>query len=369
MKILVTGGAGFIGSHIVDELIKRGYSVRILDNLDPQVHPGGKPPEYLNKQAEFVLGDTTNPEDWAKALKGVDAVIHEAAATGIGQSMYRPARFHMANTVGTALMYEAIINQKLPIKKIVVASSKCIYGEGAYTCEEHGEVWPGQRPREQMEKHDWELHCPKCDEHVKPIPIKEEKPPQNISSYALSKYDQERLAVNFGYALNIPTVALRYFNVYGPRQSLNNPYTGVTAIFSSRIKNNNPPVIYEDGLQTKDFIFVSDVVQANVLALEKGNGVKVYNVGWGIPITMLEIANNLIRLYDSKVRPDVTKDFRMGDNRHDFADISLIRKELGFRPTVRFSDGMKKLVEWGFGQNAEDRFEQVNKEFKTKLAR
>lgn len=368
MKILVTGGAGFIGSHITDELVRRGYSVRMMDSLEPQVH-GGKVPDYLNKEAEFFRGDTTNPEDWAKALKGVDAVIHEAAATGIGQSMYRPARFHMANTVGTALMYEAIINHKLPIKKIVVASSKCIYGEGAYKCEEHGEVWPGQRPVEQLKKHDWELHCPKCNRHVKPMAINEDKPPQNISSYALSKYDQERLAVNFGHALNIPTIALRYFNVFGPRQSMNNPYTGITAIFSSRIKNGNPPVLYEDGLQTKDFVFVSDVVNANLLALEKGEGVKVYNVGWGIPIMILDIANTLIRLYKSDVRPEITQEFRVGDNRHDFADISLIKKELGFKPTVRFSDGMEKLVEWGRTVEAEDRFEQANREFRARLSR
>jgi dTDP-L-rhamnose 4-epimerase len=368
MKVLVTGGAGFIGSHITDELVRRGYSVRIMDNLEPQVH-GGKVPDYINKSAEFFKGDTTSPGDWARALKGVDAVIHEAAATGIGQSMYNPARFHMSNTVGTSLMYESIINHKFPIKKIVVASSKCIYGEGAYRCGEHGEVWPGQRPLEQMKKHDWELHCPKCDEHVGPIAIREDKPPQNISSYALSKYDQERLAVNFGHALNIPTIALRYFNVYGPRQSMNNPYTGITAIFSSRIKNGNPPVIYEDGLQTKDFIFVSDVVQANMLALEKGEGVKVYNVGWGIPITVLDIVNTLVKLYDSGVKPDVAGEFRMGDNRHDFADIGLIRKEIGFHPTVKFADGMRKLVEWGRTQEAEDKFDQANSEFKAKLSR
>jgi len=368
MRVLVTGGAGFIGSHVTDELLRRGYTVRIMDDLEPQVHDAGMP-NYINKRAEFMRGDVTRPEDWKKALTGADAVLHLAAATGIGQSMYKPARFHMVNTVGTALMYESIINNKFPIKKIVMASSKTIYGEGSYRCDEHGEVWPAQRPSEQMQAHDWELHCPKCGKHVKPIPIGEHKPPQNLSSYALSKYDQERLAVNFGNALGIPTVVLRCFNVYGPRQSMNNPYTGITAIISSRIKNGNRPVIYEDGLQTKDFIYVSDVVEAYMLSLEKADGVKVYNVGFGTPTTILEVAKVLLELYDSDLEPQMTGEFRVGDNRHDFADMSLIHKELGFKPKISFSDGMKKLVEWGRTERAVDKFEDANREFKEKLKR
>jgi dTDP-L-rhamnose 4-epimerase len=368
MKILVTGGAGFIGSHITDELVKQGHDVRIMDNIEPQVH-GSKAPTYLSKDAEFVHGNVTKIEDWMKALKGVDAIVHQAAMVGVGQSMYQPVRYHMVNTIGTALMYEAIMNGKFPIQKIIVASSKSTYGEGAYFCEEHGEVWPGLRSLKQLENKEWEVMCPKCGRHVKPIPTAEHKPPQNLSVYAISKYDQEKLAIDFGHALKIPTVAFRYFNVYGPRQSLNNPYTGLCAIFSSRIKNGNCPVIYEDGLQSRDFVYVSDIVQANVLALEKAEGVKVYNVGTGMPTTVLDVANTLIKLYGSDVKPEISQKFRVGDNRHDYADISLIQKELGFKPRVKFSEGMKQLVEWGRTTEAIDRFEEADREFKESLSR
>jgi len=364
MKVLVTGGAGFIGSHTVDLLIKKGYDVRILDNLEAQVH-GRKKPDYINPRAEFNLGDITNPKNWENALDGVEAVIHLAAMVGVGQSMYQPIRYLDANTTGTAKFYEILINNpkiRKNIKKIIVASSKSIYGEGAYVCKNHDVVYPGLRPIEQLEKKDWEVHCPFCDEHVKPVGITEEKLPQNLSVYALSKFDTERLALMYGHSFGIPTTAFRYFNVYGPRQSLNNPYTGVCAIFISRVKNNNPPIIFEDGEQVRDFIYIEDVARANLMALEKTDGIDVYNLGTGIPTSINGIAKTIISLFGSKVKPKITKDFRVGDNRHDFADISKIKKGLGFKPKWSLKKGFEELIEWSKTQEAIDKFEDAEKE-------
>jgi dTDP-L-rhamnose 4-epimerase len=362
-KVLVTGGAGFIGSYTVDLLVEKGYEVRVLDNFEPQVH-FNKKPNYLNQRAEYFFGSITKKEDWFKALNNVDAVVHLAAMVGVGQSMYQPVRYLTTNSIGTANMYEVLLEKpeiRKSIRKIVVASSKSIYGEGAYICKVHGVVYPELRKREQLEKKDWEVHCPLCNEYVKPVGITEEKPVQNLSTYALSKYDTERIAVNFGFALKIPTVAFRYFNVYGPRQSLNNPYTGVVAIFSSRIKNKNPPIIFEDGNQLRDFIYVEDIARANLLALESDKE-GVYNVGTGKATSILEVAKTLIEFFDSKVEPKITREFRVGDNRHDFADISKIKRELKFEPRYSLKQGLKKFVEWGETQEAIDMFEKAEEE-------
>ncbi|MEM5855440.1 MAG: GDP-mannose 4,6-dehydratase [Candidatus Aenigmatarchaeota archaeon] len=367
MKILVTGGAGFIGSYTVDLLIERGYDVKIIDNLEPQVH-GNKKPSYINQKAEFVNGDITKSGTWKKCLKGVDAIIHLAALVSVGQSMYQPIRFIKVNTLGTARLYETLLkseNMRKNIKKIIVASSKSIYGEGAYECKTDGIVYPSLRPKEQLENKDWEVHCPICGEYVKPVGITEEKPPQNLSVYALSKFDTERLALMFGNVFQIPTIALRYFNVYGPRQSLNNPYTGVAAIFMSRIKNKNPPIIYEDGNQLRDFIYVTDIAKANLMALEEEKFlVDVFNVGTGKPTSVLKIAEILIELYDSRLEPQITEEFRFGDNRHDFADISKIEKTLGWKPSIDLKDGLEKLVEWSKEEEAIDKFVEAEKERK-----
>ncbi len=359
-KVLVTGGAGFIGSHTVDNLVERGYKIRILDNLEPEVHK--EFPKYLNKEADFIRGDVTSPEDWQKALKDVDAIIHLAGLTGLGQSMFQPARYMNVNVLGTSLMYQAIMNMDKKPERIVVAGSRASYGEGAYFCESHGEIHPDLRNMEQLKKKDWEHHCPVCGEYIKPIAVKESKLQQNPNIYALTKYNQEKMALRYGNVLNIPTVVLRYFNVYGPRQSLHNSYTGVAAIFSSRIKNKNPPVLYEDGKQIRDFMFVEDIAEANVLALERGEG--IYNASSGEPITMLEVANLLIKLYSSDVQPEVTQQYRKGDTRSDFADISLIKKEIGWKPKTSINTGFKKLVEWGFGEEAQDNFDAVTAELK-----
>lgn len=366
MKVLVTGGAGFIGGHTVDLLIEMGYEVRVLDNLEPQVH-SGKKPNYLNLDAEFIMGDITKKEDWLKALKNIEAVIHLAAMVGVGQSMYQQVRYLSTNTIGTAKFYELLANNpeiRKNIQKIVVASSKSIYGEGAYKCETHGTVYPGLRPIEQLKRKDWEVRCPICNEYVIPVAITEEKPPQNLSVYALSKYDTERMALIYGHAFQIPTVVFRYFNVYGPRQSLNNPYTGVCAIFLSRIKNNNPPIVFEDGKQLRDFIYVEDIARANLLALEKAKKTDVYNVGTGNATSLLKIIKIMVDIMDVNIQPNITEEFRIGDNRHDFSDITKIRKDLRFEPRVSLKEGFKKLVEWSESEEAVDKFEIAERERK-----
>jgi dTDP-L-rhamnose 4-epimerase len=364
MKVLVTGGAGFIGSHTVDLLVEKGFDVVILDNLEPQVH-SNKKPDYLNTKAKFVLGDITNIDTWKNVLKDVDAVIHLAAMVGVGQSMYQPVRYLDVNTLGTAKLYETLLTRqelRRRIQKIIIASSMSIYGEGAYECKNCGIVYPGLRSKKQLEKKDWEIHCPNCGEYVKPIPANEDKPPLNLSTYALSKYDQEKISLNYGVALNIPTAALRYFNVFGPRQSLSNPYTGVCAIFSTRIKNNKSPIIYEDGKQTRDFIYVEDVARSNILCLEKFDGVDYFNICSGNSTTILKIAETLIELHDSNVQPKVTGEFRVGDVRHAFGDISKINKNLHFVNKTSLKKGFEKLIEWSETQQAIDKFEEAEKE-------
>ena len=366
MKVLVTGGAGFIGSHTVDLLVKNGYGVTVLDNLEPQVHHN-KRPSYLNDSVEFVSGDITDKRTWQKVLADVDTVIHLAAMVGVGQSMYQPVRYLSANTIGTANMYEVILeNPKLKkvIQKIIVASSKSIYGEGAYKCKTHGTIFPYHRPINQLENRDWEVHCDICGEYVTPVGITEEKPVQNLSAYALSKYDTERLAIDFGLALGIPTIAFRYFNAYGPRQSLSNPYTGVVAIFLSRLKNNNSPIVYEDGSQLRDFIYVEDIARANIMALEDEKITSdVFNVGSGIPISLNGILELLSELTGKeKIKPQITEKYRVGDNRHDFSDITKIKKTLNFKPKCEITNGLRKLVEWGETQEAVDKFNEAERE-------
>jgi dTDP-L-rhamnose 4-epimerase len=366
MKVLVTGGAGFIGSHTVDMLKENGYDVRIFDSLETQIH-GNKKPSYLNSEAEFVQGDILNEKMLEKVLNGIDVVVHLAAMTGIGQSMYQPIRYLKTNTIGTATFYEVLMkNQKIRknIKKIIVASSKVIYGEGAYHCKTHGLVYPSFRPVKQLERKDWELHCPVCDEHMQPVGITEEKPPQTVSTYALSKFDTEKLSLMFGNAFDIPTTVFRYFSVYGPRQSLSNPYTGVCSIFISRIKNNNPPTIFEDGNQIRDFIFVEDIARANLLAIEKSEKTDFYNVGTGVGTSINEVAGCLIQTLDFKIKPVYSEEFRIGDTRHDFASVDKIKKDLGFKPKWNFKNGLRELVKWSEEEKAIDKFIYAEKERK-----
>lgn len=362
MKVLVTGGAGFIGSHIVDELIAQNHDVRIFDALVPQVHKAVPP--HLNKNAEFVQGDVRDKAALSAAIEDVEVIIHDAAEVGVGQSMYEIERYVNANVRGTAVLLDLLVNKEHDVKKLIVASSMSIYGEGKYECDNCGAVLPKIRETKDMEAGNFEMRCPVCRRFVRPIPTDEDKPLDSTSVYALTKKDQEEYVHCVGKAYGIPTVALRYFNVYGPRQSLSNPYTGVAAIFSSRIKNNNPPVIFEDGLQSRDFVNVKDIVQGNILAMTKQKAnYDSFNVASGKVTTILEVAKTLIRLMGASVKPETTKTFRKGDIRHCFADISKIKK-IGYEPSVKFEDGMRELVNWGKTVEATDDFDRAFSELK-----
>ncbi len=365
MKILVTGGAGFIGSHLVDALVSKGHSVRVLDMLEPQVH-GQSKPTYLNAKADYLWGDVRDRNSLRPALAGIEVVFHEAAQVGVGQSMYEIEKYVAHNCGGTAVLLETIVSDKLPIRKLVVASSMSIYGEGQYRCPSCGPVFPPLREEAQLAANDWEMHCPKCNKQAAAQPTPEEKPLFPTSVYAVSKRDQEELCLSVGRSYRIPTVALRYFNVYGPRQSLSNPYTGVCAIFSSRIKNKKPPIVYEDGAQSRDFVHVRDIVQANVLAMEtNGADYGSFNVGTGVATSIARIGEVLAELYGIPVKPELTRKFRAGDIRHCVADISRIQK-LGYAPSMKLAEGLRELVNWGKDISAEDRVEQAARELEAR---
>ncbi len=364
MKVLVTGGCGFIGSHLVDRLIKEGHRVKVYDILEPQVHLGKKP-SYLNKEAEYIFDDIRNKEKLKETLKDIDIVFHQAAQVGVGQSMYEIEKYVSHNSLGTAILLDLIVNTKNNIKKIIVASSMSIYGEGAYECKECGVVCPILRDDEQLKNKDWEMKCPKCNKEVKPQATAEDKPLFPTSIYATTKRSQEEMCLEVGTAYNIPTVALRYFNVYGPRQSLSNPYTGVAAIFLSRVKNDKEPFIFEDGRQSRDFIYISDIVEANILAMNKDKAnYDFFNVGTGKPHSILDIADTIISLYNKNLKPEILGKFRAGDIRHCYSDISKISKKLGYKPKVSFEEGMKKLKSWSETQVARDLTEKAQDELK-----
>lgn len=357
-KILVTGGAGFIGSHLVDGLIERGYSVRVLDNLFRQIHPTGKLPDYFNKKAEFIKGDVTNRKDWKAALKGIDAVYHLASAVGVGQSMYEIEHYVKVNSLGTAIFLDILANEKHTVKKIIVAASMSSYGEGTYHFSEKGLFQPPLRDEKDLKKGDFKVYYPGTRIIGKPQPTNEEVKQNSNSIYAIGKKNQEEMVLVFGKAYAIPSVAMRYFNVYGPRQSLSNPYNGVVAIFQSRIKNNKTPVINEDGTQTRDFIHVSDVTEANISAMElKSADYEVFNVGSGHPISIEEVAEILIRLNGKNLRPEITGKIRKLDVKHCFADIAKIKKLLGWSPKIPFEEGLKEVLKWSENEKAEDKLD------------
>jgi dTDP-L-rhamnose 4-epimerase len=360
--ILITGGAGFIGSHLADELLRAGHQVRALDALIPQVHgPERRRPDYLSEDVELVVGDVCNPADVRKALRGVDAVYHLAATVGVGQSMYEIARYTQVNNMGTAVLLEALVEQ--PVERLVVASSMSVYGEGLFRAPDGAIVEGVERPREQLARGEWEVRGPD-GEVLEPVPTPEHKRPTLASVYALSKYDQERLCLLIGEAYNISTVALRFFNVYGPRQALSNPYTGVLAIFASRLLNGNPPAIFEDGLQRRDFVSVYDVARACRLALEVEHAAgKVFNVGSGHSYTVREIADRIAAVLEKDyLEPEITGKYRVGDIRHCFADVTRARGVLGYEPQVALDDGLTELAGWLAGQTAEDRVAQARAE-------
>ena len=365
-KVLITGGAGFIGSHLADELLNKGYKVRALDNLSEQVHgENATRPEYLNPEVELHIGDVRDKAAVEKALEGVDAVIHLAAMVGVGQSMYQIKDYTEVNNVGTAVLMEALMNK--PVEKLVTASSMSIYGEGLYLDSEGQKRMDCERKLSDLKNGRWEMYDSNGDE-LEPVPTPETKIPNLSSVYALSKYDQERLSLITGKAYNIPTTALRFFNVYGTRQALSNPYTGVLAIFASRLLNNNPPMIFEDGKQKRDFIHVKDVARAIRLAMEKpeADG-EVFNVGSGNKYTILEIADKLAGVMGKEnLKAEVTGKYRVGDIRHCFADTQKTENLLGFKPEVKFEDGLYELAEWLKTQIATDNVSKASSELSSR---
>jgi len=354
-NVLITGGAGFVGSHLADALLEHGHNVRIFDNLTEQVHGDGVP-GYLSAEAELVRGNIQDAAAVRRALEGIEVVFHLAAAVGVGQSMYEIEHYMGTNTQGTAVLLQELLNRKSQVRKLVLASSMSIYGEGQYLCAHCGEMAPGLRSNHQLRAKRWEAECPTCGEPLAPIPTRESKPLQCSSIYALSKKDQEEMCLLFGRTYGLPVVALRYFNIYGTRQSLSNPYTGVAAIFASRLMNGNPPLIFEDGRQLRDFVSVRDVVQANLLAMERSaaDGMAL-NIGSGEPISISEVAAELSRTMDRDIPASLTLKYRAGDVRHCFADISAAGERLGYVPRVRFADGLKDLVVWLCSQQSQDR--------------
>lgn len=365
-SVLVTGGAGFIGSHIVDQLVDSGYDVTVVDNLTEQVHDNE--PEYLNPNAEYVWGDIRNRELMTEQLRAADVVVHQASAVGVGQSMYQIEKYVDVNTLGTAKILDIVANEDIALEKFVVASSMSNYGEGKYVCPEcETDRYPSTRDEEQMANGNWEHACERCGTTLEPCPTPESKPLDSSSVYAITKRDQEELVLSVCKAYDIPAVALRYFNTYGSRQALENPYTGVCAIFTSRIKNDNPPLVFEDGHQTRDFVHVSDIARANQAAIESDVEDVVLNVGTGEPTTIKEVAEALIDLYGRDgLEPEIADDYRAGDIRHCYADISRTTDKLDWEPQMNFEEGMRELVEWSERKNPDDNFEQAQRELKQK---
>ncbi len=359
--VLITGGAGFIGSHLADALLRSGHRVRVLDSLSAQVHgPGQERPRYLSPDVELVVGDVRDEEMIRQSLKEIEVVYHLAAAVGVGQSMYEIERYVSTNDCGTAVLLQVLLDR--PVERLIVASSMSIYGEGLYANSRGQICHTTPRDLPQLKAGRWEIE--QEGEVLRPVPTPESKAPDLASVYALSKWDQERLCLMVGRSYSIPTVALRFFNVYGPRQALSNPYTGVLAIFAARLLNNKPPLIFEDGLQKRDFVSVHDVAAACLLALDcpQADG-QVFNVGSGESYTIGEIAEAVARAVGKQhQRPVVTGKYRVGDIRHCFADISVARSVLGYRPRYTLESGLEELGAWLQGQTAYDRVETASAE-------
>lgn len=362
-KVLITGGAGFVGSHLADGLLRRGDEVSILDNLTPQVH-GNKLPEYIASEVKLIRADIRDRTAVRDALNGIDVVFHFAAAVGVGQSMYEISRYIGTNTLGTAELLQAVLDSKRMPEKLIVASSMSIYGEGRYACTQcRAKQAPPIRPSERLKDGKWELHCEICGGILEPVPTDEEKPSVANSVYALSKRDQEELCLIFGRTYQVPVTALRFFNIYGTRQALSNPYTGVAANFASRLINGQAPLIFEDGRQMRDFVNVRDIVHACILAMQRpeSDG-EAMNIGSGIPINICGVADLLARTLEKDIAPVITGKYRAGDIRHCYADISKARRLLGYEPQVTHEAGFSELASWIAGQEAEDNCEVMLKE-------
>lgn len=369
MNILVTGGAGFIGSNLSLKLIEKGHAVTVLDSLSEQIH-GKDSPLYnsIKDKVKFIKGSVVNYDDWKKALVDIDIVVHFAAETGTGQSMYEIEKYTDVNIKGTSIFLDILSNEEHTIKKVVVASSRAIYGEGKYHCDEHGVVYPNERQEGDMLAGDFNVKCPICSKNVTLLATDEESKKHPTSIYGITKQVQEDMVMVMGKSLKIPVVAFRYQNVYGAGQSLSNPYTGILSIFSTRIKNNNNINIFEDGLESRDFVYVDDVVDATILGIEKDEAnYEVFNVGLGDAVDVNTVANTLIEAFNSSSKTEVSGNFRLGDIRHNYADIEKIKEKLGFEPKVDFKTGIKMFTNWVNQQSiSEDNYEKSIEEIKRK---
>ena len=367
MKILISGGAGFIGSRLALRLVEFGHQVRVLDNLSPQIHTAS--PSLLDSirdKVEFIQGDVRNRADWLAALAGQEAVVHLAAETGTGQSMYEIGRYVDVNVNGTALMLDILANQPHGVRKLLVASSRSLYGEGKAQCPTHGVVYPRERTDEAMRAGDFSVKCPHCAARVTTLATDESSRLHPSSIYGITKHAQEQLILTAGKALGIAATALRYQNVYGPGQSLTNPYTGILSIFSTRIRNGNDINVFEDGLESRDFVFIDDVVDATVMALvsERADH-RVLNVGSGVATDVLTVARTLRAALASEVGIAVSGNYRLGDIAHNYADLQEIRECLGFEPKVDFAEGVGRFVNWVLTQGvAVDAYGQSIEEMK-----
>lgn len=372
-NILITGGAGFIGSNTALKLISKGYNVTVLDNLSPQIH--GKNPEIdsplflsILSKVNFINGSVNSRSDWEKALNGQDAVIHLAAETGTGQSMYEIQRYIDVNIGGTGLLLDILANKKHSVQKVIIASSRAIYGEGKYLCPVHGVVYPTERLDSEMSQGDFSCKCPECHQDVQLVSTTEDSKIHPTSIYGITKQTQESMVMTVGKSLGIATVAYRFQNVFGPGQSLSNPYTGILSIFSTRIKNNKEINIFEDGKEMRDFVYIDDVVDSVILGLEKkeANG-QVYNVGTGVGTDVLTVAQTLSKCYGTDVTLRISGNYRLGDIRHNYSDITKIQQELGFKPQWDFEKGIIAFTKWVNDQVVQDdKYEQSIQEMKEK---
>ncbi len=357
-----------MGSHLADGLLAAGHKVRVLDDLTPQVHAGGLAPGYLAPEVELVVGDVRDPNRLREVLSGVDVIFHFAATVGVGQSMYEISRYVSVNAQGTAELLQAMLDTKTTPQKLVVASSMSIYGEGQYCCSKCGRAaYPPVRPASQLKRGEWEVHCATCGGSLLPRATVETKPSEINSIYALSKRDQEEMCLIYGRTYGVPVTALRFFNIYGTRQALSNPYTGVAAIFAARLIKNQAPLVFEDGEQQRDFVSVHDIVRANLLAMERpeSDG-EVINIGCGKPIKIRRVAEILAAaLGKEHIAPVITHKYRAGDIRHCFADLTKARKLLGYEPQVTHETGFRELAAWLQHQEAEDKAETMLKELTT----
>ncbi|MDX4027731.1 NAD-dependent epimerase/dehydratase family protein [Aliarcobacter skirrowii] len=368
-KVLITGGAGFIGSNLSLKLIEKGYEITVLDNLSPQIHGEYSPLyESIKDKVNFIKGTVLSYDDWKKALENIDVVVHLAAETGTGQSMYEIEKYTDVNIKGTSIFLDILANEKHSVKKMIVASSRSIYGEGKYDCPKCGIVYPNERKDEDMAKSDFAVKCPHCGANAKLMPTDEESKIHPSSIYGITKQVQEQMFMVMGKSLNIPAVAFRYQNVYGAGQSLSNPYTGILSIFSTRIKNGNDINIFEDGKESRDFVYVDDVVEATILGIEKDEAnYEVFNVGLGEAIDVNTVASTLTRAYDSNSKITISGNYRLGDIRDNYADLKKIKSKLGFEPKISFEEGIRRFTAWVNAQEVvEDKYEKSIEEMKEK---